>query len=258
MDGRTTPSPAPGPQGSRIIAALEHAWAAIQDQHSDIPDVVIVTGAGSNQRGTPEGYRLRGHHWPERWVLEAGGQRAPELFIAGELLSAGGRAVIEVMLHEAAHALATLRGIKDTSAQGNRYHNKRFVALATELGLRAPDVPDKITGWSDCTLTGQTAYDAYADVVTAIDSARLPFLIDLATPAGPGEHGGQDGDQGDDDGQGKPAKRGGRRTPAECACHPAPRRIQLTPKQIEDGPIICGLCRAPFEPPEDDDQADDR
>ena len=31
------------------------------------------------------------------------------------------------MLHEAAHALATRRGIKDTSAAGNRYHNKRFV-----------------------------------------------------------------------------------------------------------------------------------
>jgi hypothetical protein len=121
--------------GSRTIAALEHAWAAIQDQHPDVPDVVIVTGAGSHQKGTPEGYRLRGHHWPERWILQRhDGQRVPELFIAGELLSAGGRAVLEVMLHEAAHALATRRGIKDTSAQGNRYHNKRFVALAAELG----------------------------------------------------------------------------------------------------------------------------
>jgi hypothetical protein len=125
--------------GSRIIAALEHAWAAIQDAHPDVPDVVIVTGAGSNQKGTPEGYQLRGHHWPERWVL--GGQdqpRAPELFIAGELLAAGGQAVVEVMLHEAAHALATWLGIKDTSAACNRYHNKRFVVLAAELGCAAP------------------------------------------------------------------------------------------------------------------------
>ena len=32
--------------GSRIIAALEHTWARdpIQDQHPDVPDVVIVTG----------------------------------------------------------------------------------------------------------------------------------------------------------------------------------------------------------------------
>ena len=46
---------------SRIIAAHEHAWAAIRDQQTDVPDVVIVTRAGSNQKGTPEGYRLRGH-----------------------------------------------------------------------------------------------------------------------------------------------------------------------------------------------------
>ena len=44
--------------------------------------------------------------------------------------------------------------------------------------------------------------------------------------------------------------------PAECACQPEPRRIQLTPKQIEDGPIICRLCCAPFEPPEDEGQED--
>ena len=237
--------------GSRIIAALERAWAAIQDRHPDVPDVVIVTGAGSNQKGTPEGYRLRGHHWPERWVLEGrDGQRTPELFVAGELLSAGGPAVLEVMLHEAAHALAARRGIKDTSAAGNRYHNKRFVALAAELGLRGPDVPDKVTGWSQCTLTGQVAYDSYAEVVAAIDAARLPFLVDLASPARPGDGGGEDQD---DDETGTPKKRGGRRAAVECACLPEPRRIQLTPKQIEDGPIVCGLCCAPFEPPDGQD-----
>ena len=187
---------------------------------------MIVTGAGSNQKGTPEGYRLRGHHWPERWVLDGQDQpRAPELFIAGELLSAGGRAVVEVMLHEAAHALATRRGIKDTSAAGNRYHNKRFVALAAELGLRGPDTPDKITGWSDCTLTGQAAYDGYADVAAGIDRARLPFLADLASPGRPGGGGGGE-DQGDGE-TGTPAKRGGRRVarrvrlPARAPAHPA-------------------------------------
>ena len=123
--------------GSQIITALEQAWAAIRDQHPEIPNVVIVTGAGSNQKGLPEGYRLRGHHWPERWVTGPADQRRmPELFMAGELLASGGRAVLEVMLHEATHALAVVRGIADTSAEGNRYHNKRFVALAAEMGLR--------------------------------------------------------------------------------------------------------------------------
>ena len=158
------------------------------------------------------------------------------------------------MLHEAAHALAARRGIKDTSAAGNRYHNKRFVALAAELGLRGPDVPDKVTGWSQCTLTGQAAYESYAEVVAAIDTARLPFLVDLPSPARSGDGGERTRAT---TGPGTPVKRGGRRAAVECACLPEPRRIQLTPKQIEDGPIMCGLCCAPFELPEDEREDQD-
>jgi hypothetical protein len=234
--------------GSQIITALEQAWAAIRDQHPEIPDVVIVTGAGSHQKGTPEGYRLQGHHWPERWVTGSADQRRmPELFVAGELLAAGGRPVIGVMLHEATHALAVVRGIRDTSAEGNRYHNKRFVALAAEMGLAAPERPDKVAGWSDCQITDQTAA-AYGDVISAIDSARLPFLPD-GIPAGSGDDG--SGGEGQDEGNSKdkPKKRGGRRDAVECACEP-PRRLQLSPKQREDGPVICGVCNTLFELPE--------
>ena len=155
------------------------------------------------------------------------------------------------MLDEAAHALATRRGIKDTRAAGNRYHNKRFVALAAELGLRGPDVPDKITGWPQCTLTGQGAYDAYAEVATGIDRARLPFLADLASPARPGggDSAANGGEGQGDDGPGMPAQArrptGIRRVrlPARGPAHPAHAQ------QIEDGPIVCGLCCAPFEVP---------
>ena len=52
---------------------------------------------------------------------------------------------------------------------------------------------------------------------------------------------------------GKPKKRGGRRLAVECACEP-PRKLHMTPKQIEDGPVICGVCTEPFEAPEDSDQ----
>jgi hypothetical protein len=33
-----------------------------------------------------------------------------------------------------------------------------------------------------------------------------------------------------------------------CACTP-PRRLQFTPKALDDGPVICGLCTAPFTVP---------
>ena len=74
-----------------------------------------MTGAGSNQKRDPEGCSLRGHHWPERWVTDRAGQRRmPELFVVGEPLAAGGRAVLEVTLYEGTHALAVVRGIRDT------------------------------------------------------------------------------------------------------------------------------------------------
>jgi hypothetical protein len=63
---------------------------------------------------------------------------------AGELLAADGRAVLEVTLHKAAYALAVLRGVRAPSAEGNRYHNKRFVALATEMGPAGPERPEKV------------------------------------------------------------------------------------------------------------------
>ena len=44
----------------------------------------------------------------------------------------------------------------------------------------------------------------------------------------------------------------GVRMAVECTCQPA-RKLHMTPKQIEDGPVICGLCHEPFEPPEQAD-----
>ena len=55
----------------------------------------------------------------------------------------------------------------------------------------------------------------------------------------------------------QPAKRGERRAAVVCACLPGPRRIQLTPRQIEDGPIVRGLCCALFELPRDDQDGDE-
>ncbi|WP_297495484.1 hypothetical protein [Pseudonocardia sp.] len=42
--------------------------------------------------------------------------------------------MLATLLHEAAHALAHVRGIKDSSRQG-RWHNAKFKALSEELGI---------------------------------------------------------------------------------------------------------------------------
>jgi len=75
--------------------------------------------------------------------------------------------------HEAAHALADRRGIKDTSRQG-RYHNRRFKRLAEELGLHVDH--DPTLGWSPISLPDTTAQQ-YASAIAALDPALTAHRI---------------------------------------------------------------------------------
>jgi hypothetical protein len=227
----TTPAPStPDPAGSRIIAVLEAAWSQIRTRHPGVPPVVVITGTGRQARG----YATLGHFGADRWqTTGTEGGRLPELFIAGELLAghgqhSGGRAVLKTLLHEAAHGLAHTRRIKDCSRQ-NRYHNRRFAALAAELGLTAPSEPHPTLGWSMATLEDQAAA-GWQGVIEAIDAARLPHLGALYTAPAP-----------------VAASRAGSRFQVACACE-QPRTLSITPKQYETAPLLCGACREPFEP----------
>ncbi|OHV61401.1 hypothetical protein [Pseudofrankia sp. BMG5.36] len=202
---------------STVISAIESAWRAAQRHHAEVPDVVVVMGSGQMSRS---GLR-RGSHRPDRWTTAAG--RVPELFIAGELLAEGGEAVLQTVLHEASHALAHVRGVQDTSRDGNRYHNKRFAEHAEELGLFRPARADD-RGYSDCSLHPDTVI-RYAEEVAALDAA-----LGLYLEAGPRD---------------RPSGRSGKRITIVCRCD---RRLQVTPKTYEGGAIICGLCGSPFVP----------
>lgn len=228
MNTSTDTAPDPEPTGSRIIAVLEHAWAQIRARHSDVPPVVVITGTGREARG----YATLGHFGAERWQHTEG--RLPELFIAGELLAGlgghtGGRTVVKTLLHEAAHGLAHTRRIKDCSRQ-NRYHNTRFAALARELGLTPPPTPHPTLGYSGATLDDPAAA-TWQQVIDAIDAARLPHLGELFTAPASAATG----------------TRAGARFTIACACEPK-RSLSITPRQYETAPLICGACRATFDP----------
>ncbi len=235
--------------GSRIIAALESAWADIRREHPDVPQVILITGTARTHRF---GEAKLGHFGADRWNTQGG--RVPELFLAGELLvaadglSAGWRA-LETLLHEAAHGVAHTRKVQDCSRQG-RYHNKRFAAIATELGLVPPAAPHTSIGFSDTRLdaTGAARWQA---TIEAIDAAALPHLDDFigaVLPDPAGENGGQG------DGTGK--KRAGARVPVVCGCEP-PRKLSVTPKQLEIGGILCAICLGEFAPAEDEQDEED-
>lgn len=159
--------------GSELVAAIETMWASVREWFPELPArVVVVTGSGKVKGGTVLG------HWAEgRWTTDDG--KVAELFISGEQIGRGGRGVAETVLHEAAHALRIVRGDLSggTSRQG-RYHNRAFVETAEELGLVGPESPDKVLGWSACTLSdfAEMTYGADIDALEAAIGARIVMI----------------------------------------------------------------------------------
>lgn len=219
--------------GKAIVETFEGIWQVIRSHHPELPNVVIITGTGSDQK---KPVLKAGHHWDSRWHHDPTREVWGELFITGERLNDGGSLIVETLLHEAAHALARVRGIKDTSDEG-RYHNRRFVQLAEEMGL-LPCVQKKgRNGFNDCKISPATI-ERYAEVIAELDAANLPYLT-LPGEA-PGSRRtttpGDDEDQEDEE----PHRRQGKRVPMVCKCEG--RRIPISYAQFEFGPLICGVC----------------
>lgn len=211
--------------GSQLITALERTWAAIQRKHPEVPDVLIITGQGDKGRSI-----TRGHFAADRWRPSGPGrpkkgETLHELFVGGERLADGAEQVLQTMLHEAAHGLAVKRGIQDTSRQG-RYHNRRFVKLSEELGLKAPKAADGTRGLTAVTITPETT-ERYATQITALQAAITHHLGKVrATEAGA-----------------KPKHVRLPRVLQECGCTP-PRQLRGPAEELGD--LHCGRCSEPF------------
>lgn len=206
--------PVTGP-GTQIIAALDTTWQEIRSKHADVPEAVLITGEGGHTLG----------HWnATRWTTEDG-VTLGEVFVSGERLADGAQGVLSTLLHEAAHAMAHVRKIKDTS-RGRRYHNKRFVALADEMGLCTTDTAHKTIGFSFTSASDELAasYESLAQLDAAI-CVTIGGGTDYAEPEPEPE---------------TPRKA----SPLlECGC---PRKIRASEKVMDEGPILCGLCEEPF------------
>ena len=239
-----------GAISSPMVAALEGAWSAIQARHPELPDVVIVLGAGS---GNGPSLRL-GHFAAMRWRApgpvevieqeqtrteddEAGRDEAEpapvrrwaEVFVGGEGLARGPADVFATLLHEAAHALAHVRGIQDTSRQG-RWHNAKFKALADEVGISVEKDPR--IGWSPTTLPAATRA-TYTQVIDELGLVlRLHRAVEITGGAAK-----------------KPAT-----PPCVCGCG---RKIRVAKSILAAGPIVCGVCDTEFTPDINGDDGED-
>ena len=201
---------------SAVVAAMERAWQAIRARHPEVPEVIVILGAGSEAR---RGLFKLGHFAAARWHVN--GQRRAEVLVSGEGLQRGAVDVLATLLHEAAHGLADARGIQDTSRQG-RYHNRRYARLAGEVGLGV--VCDPKTGWSQTTVP-DTLAAVYADVLADLDAAlNLWRYAEQQIPTSTGS-----------------------RNLLACQC-PCGRKLRVAKATLEQAPIVCGACAEPFEP----------
>jgi hypothetical protein len=211
---------AAGPDGaaSLLLACLERTWQAIRQQHPEVPEAVLVVASGS------EGKRLNlGHFAAHRWQVN--GTDRHEVLVGGEGLHRDPLDVLGTLLHEAAHGLACARDVQDTSRQG-RYHNRRYAALAGELGLEVAAQPP--IGWSATTVPEPTA-SRYATQLEELATALVLWRrLELRAAAGSKA-----------------------RNLLACTC-PCGRKVRAAKTTLAEAPILCGLCEQPFQPDDQD------
>ena len=202
------------PMASRIIKVLEETWMEIRRWNPEIPAVVIIIASGTDSK-----HPRWGHHAPDRWNVA--GEQLTEIMISGEGLRRTAREVLATLLHEAAHALAHARNVKDTSRQG-RYHNAKFRACAEEVGLAVEH--DARTGWSTTTITPATelAYTAQLQALTA----AMTLWRHGETTTGP------------------KARRNTNLIAAICPCG---RSIRVAASTLAEAPITCQACDQDFQ-----------
>lgn len=233
--------------GSDVVKALENVWEEIRKRHPELPEVVIITGSGNMGLGLKWGHFADRAWLNGRFIVDSQGNaekdRRPEMFISGERLGVGATETVQTMLHEAVHALAAVRGIKDTSRQ-NRYHNRRFLELAREVGLDYPhEKPHTAIGFSAVEITEETK-EEYGDVIDALSEAirltiDLPGWASLLGGLGTGNGDGLSGRAVVDP---EPKKKGGL-LKATCGCG---RNIRVALSVFEQASIDCGECGEPF------------
>ena len=205
--------------GSGLVGCLEGCWEAIREEHPDVPEAVVLVGSGSGERS---GYLKLGHFAAHRW--EVRGENRHEVLIGGEGLQRGPIGVLGTLLHEAAHGLAQVRQVQDTS-RGGRYHNRRYKTLAEELGLEV--CLDGPGGWT-ATEVPLTTQVAYAGELERLQGALVLWRREEARRGGRG------------------AGSGSRNyLPRACSCH---RRIRVATATLIAAPIVCGACGGEFEP----------
>jgi hypothetical protein len=222
----------------RLVEALELLWAMIREQHPEVPAVILIPGASGSSNGTVQKW---GHFWAERWELRDG-SRVPEVVITGESFGREPVEILGTLLHEAAHAIARVRDVKDTSRAG-RYHNARFKAIAEGLGLSIEHSAP--IGFSVTSVPEATAARYEVGVKALADAVEAKRIAEPGrgrrAKAGAGDEGAGEGGRDTKNGIVVVCERG------MCGGD-KPRQFRIHVSVLELGGIVCQPCDAPFVP----------
>jgi hypothetical protein len=158
-----------------ILREVNSLWADIRKNHPDVPRVVVVVGA----KGRKKSSLTHGHFHASQWIHGEEKEVMHEVMLSGESLSRGAEATLGTLIHEAAHAVAHVTGVQDTSNQG-RYHNKRFKAIAESMGVSLSEAPTR--GWTTTELAEGTAekYKAGLDRLAAVLGTYRRDVVEVA------------------------------------------------------------------------------
>jgi hypothetical protein len=205
--------------------ALTSTWKAIRRRHPKVPEATVSVAPG---RGSACGSIA--------WDADM-----PVILVGTETITEGPLAIVEYLLHQAAHGLLTTTGDRATAdgrhypdehSQGNagRYHNKSYRDAAQSLGLRAAWTQGG-TGWSATSASDDLAM-VYEGPVRQIVTATTDWQPPAPLPR-------------------TVRKSGGNGVSARCQCQP-PRTIRMrgtgAAADLRDHPVICSVCGKPFTP----------
>lgn len=222
--------------GSRLVAALESAYNTVRRRFPEIkvtikgneyvghiPEAVIVISSQSViKRKLPAGIETvgkYGHFAAARWIV-SDGDSMPEIMVAAEGLQRDSRDVLATLVHEAAHGVAYVMGVDDTSNRG-RYHNKIYKQIAEELGLVVLE-PVKVLGHTNTQLPKGEYQEVLEEITPLLEAYREFEIVEIEEP------------------------RKSREFPIRCLCNPA-RTLRVFRGVYDQGPIFCGVCHSSFE-----------
>lgn len=149
---------------SELLSVYEDIWQQLQRRVPDLPDTVITISSGQTGRGNfyPSTYT------PAAWegFYSIADPHVCEINIASELKRPSD--VLAAILHAATHALADVRGIRDTSDR-DRWHNGRFASLASEeFGLTFNDLEPRIGASNGILLADRISQFGYDEMLASI------------------------------------------------------------------------------------------